>query len=97
MSRRRFISAIAVGGIGSFVGCLLSNQESGGVRGEYTADPTAAQFDFECEEVELFEDTFRLGGTLTSLVIGSSTAKWHTDADRILKVAVYNTEPRSMD
>ena len=99
MNRRTFIGGIAAGGTGTLAGCLSSDQDGGTVRGEYTADPATTEFDYECQEAELFEDTFRLSGRVTSRVFGSSTAEWHItiDADSILKVAVYNTDPRSTD
>ncbi|MGM0590517.1 MAG: hypothetical protein ACQETI_02615 [Halobacteriota archaeon] len=99
MNRRTFIGGIAAGGTGSFAGCLSSSQDGGEVRGEYTADPATTEFDYECQESKLFEDTFGLEGKVTSRVFGTSSAEWriNIDADRILNVAVYNTEPRSKD
>lgn len=97
MQRRAFIGGIATGGTGLLAGCLSADRDGGEVRGEYTADPATTEFDYDCQEADLFEDTFKLSGKLTSRVVGHSSVEWHIDmdADRILDVAIYSTEPRT--
>lgn len=95
MNRRRFVAGLALGGVGSLAGCLSSNDDSGEVRGEYTGDP-ATQFEDGCHRGEIFEDQFRLSGTLTSRVMGTSTVEWHIDieAGEHLVINVASREPR---
>ena len=97
MQRRAFIGGIATGGAGLLAGCLSADRDGGEVRGEYTVDPATTEFDYDCQEADLFDDTFRLSGKLTSRVVGHSSVEWHidTDADRRLNVAIYSTDPRS--
>ncbi|WP_318568080.1 hypothetical protein [Salinigranum marinum] len=97
MDRRTFIGALSVAGTGEVVGCLGSSDSGGELRGEYTADPATAEFTYECEEADLFEDVFYLMGRASSLVFGNSAVEWHIDmeAGKDLKIGVYNVERAS--
>lgn len=92
MNRRTFIGALAVGGTGSLAGCLSSSEDGGEFRGEYTGNP-ATQFEEGCHRGEIFEDQFRLAGTLTSRVVGTSSVQWLVDIEAGTELVI-NISPR---
>ncbi|MDZ7731457.1 MAG: hypothetical protein U5K37_11905 [Natrialbaceae archaeon] len=80
MKRRLFVAGVAAGSMGSLAGCLSSSDDGGELRGEYTGDP-AKQFEDGCHRGEIVDDQVRLSGTLSSRVIGPSSATWRIDIE----------------
>lgn len=97
MNRRALLGATAAVGTGGLAGCLASGDGEGELLGEHTADSATTEFEYECEEADLFEDVFYLTGRATSMLLGSSAVEWHIDieADRDLMVGIYHIERTS--
>lgn len=94
LKRRSVLGALSAACTVGLAGCIRSDGDGGELRGEYVADPATAEFSYECEQVDLFDDDVHLSGRLSARLVGSAVAEWHVDidADKDLQIGVSNVE-----
>lgn len=94
MNRRQYLGGLTGLGFLGIAGCLQITDPASETQGDYETDPSAVEFEYECQEAILLKDVVRLSGRAISPFLGTSAVEWHIEMqpDIDFKINVYLVE-----